>query len=831
MGLFDGLLGGGGGGGGVDYAGLLSGSGNIDYNKLLQQELANADNAKWGALAGALADAGMPSRLPIPIGSAIGKAAAAFSGGDNNSLLKILQIQKLATETQSLKELSELRKSLPADMKGLLDDIVKVGGAPGAGQPNAPSGDGASSGTGTPTGGGGGGSGTGGGGGASLAMAAPIEVQEQVAKKIATTDGLQHWAPYNAPLRTALASAGLPLSGPILEDQWPIASSLIKKFESRGGQNIKQEVVGPNGGYNPSTGTVTGPSSASGPWQITNTTWRAFGGPNVAASSTPGGAAATALPVFTGGQAGLLADPKATQQALADPGDYGGDGGEPAPVPGDLVRGGRAIPGQGNLAIPSIVPPMPAAPPGGLLALPQDPAATAAPFAGPGPLGTPPAGPVAPPAVPGVPPAPPAVRPGPSYMPQMPAGMNEQQMLALQARVAQLRAKAALGGITGDPFAGYAHLLENSPAYQRQKALIEQQMKYYGPEANVPLQSDLAGGRAGAETPWKNIQEHYKTDEAIRQAEAQARLNDILKAAEQRRSASTEFETETVQTPDGRYETRRVPKYQLGRKFDPSIDALAPLPGVAPTGASPAEPSTAASGSPQQQGDLVLPKPQEGYEWIATPQGPAQRPIQGTPAAKAETEKQQGKTQTTDIVAQDIGRALALSNGWTTGAAGGALKNFPGTGAYQLDSILSGMKGNIGLDRIQQLRQQSPTGGALGSVSEGEHKIVQSVYGDLTQSQDRAQFEFNLKRLHNVYMDTVNGSPEKLEAAVKEGKISSAARDAMLAKRYDLPNVPMVKPGGSAGGGGSSTSVMRKRLPNGITYESTDGGKTWDARN
>src|SRR3954468_11742637 len=161
MGLFDGMLGSGGGGGGSDYNGLLSGTGSIDYNKLMQQELANADNAKWAALAGALAEAGMPSRLPVPIGSAIGKAAAAFGGGENNSLLKILQIQKLANETQSLKELSELRKSLPADMRGLMDDIIKVGGAPGAGQPGTPSGGGGgggASGAGaSPTGGGGGG--------------------------------------------------------------------------------------------------------------------------------------------------------------------------------------------------------------------------------------------------------------------------------------------------------------------------------------------------------------------------------------------------------------------------------------------------------------------------------------------------------------------------------------------------------------------------------------------------------------------------------------------------------------------------------------------------
>lgn len=51
--------------------------------------------------------------------------------------------------------------------------------------------------------------------------------------------------------------------------------NLTERLES-GGQNIPQRVVGPNGGYNPSTGTVTGPSTAQGYFQITNTTWGEF---------------------------------------------------------------------------------------------------------------------------------------------------------------------------------------------------------------------------------------------------------------------------------------------------------------------------------------------------------------------------------------------------------------------------------------------------------------------------------------------------------------------------------------------------------------------------
>lgn len=48
---------------------------------------------------------------------------------------------------------------------------------------------------------------------------------------------------------------------------------LIAHYES-GNRNIHQNVVPAGGGYNPSVGRVTGPSSAQGPWQITNSTWR-----------------------------------------------------------------------------------------------------------------------------------------------------------------------------------------------------------------------------------------------------------------------------------------------------------------------------------------------------------------------------------------------------------------------------------------------------------------------------------------------------------------------------------------------------------------------------
>lgn len=50
----------------------------------------------------------------------------------------------------------------------------------------------------------------------------------------------------------------------------------LAETKESGGRNIEQQVVGPSGGYNPSVGRVTGPSSASGNFQITDTTWKEF---------------------------------------------------------------------------------------------------------------------------------------------------------------------------------------------------------------------------------------------------------------------------------------------------------------------------------------------------------------------------------------------------------------------------------------------------------------------------------------------------------------------------------------------------------------------------
>lgn len=127
---------------------------------------------------------------------------------------------------------------------------------------------------------------------------------------------------------------------------------------------------------------------------------------------------------------------------------------------------------------------------------------------------------------------------------------------------------------------------------------------------------------------------------------------------------------------------------------------------------------------------------------------------------KFDKTREQDKTYSS-VVLQDIGKAKEMASGKgsllpTTGI-GSIMSGIPGTKAHDLAATLDTIKANIGFDRLQKMRAESPTGGALGSVSDSENKMLQSTLGSLAQSQSREQFMQNLDRLENVYLDIVHG--------------------------------------------------------------------------
>jgi len=81
----------------------------------------------------------------------------------------------------------------------------------------------------------------------------------------------------------------------------------------------------------------------------------------------------------------------------------------------------------------------------------------------------------------------------------------------------------------------------------------------------------------------------------------------------------------------------------------------------------------------------------------------------------------------------------------TAGFVGSNLANIPGTKARDLKAQIDTIRANIGFDELQKMRDSSPTGGALGNVSEKEIAFLQALLANLEQSQSPEQLKENLK--------------------------------------------------------------------------------------
>jgi hypothetical protein len=142
-------------------------------------------------------------------------------------------------------------------------------------------------------------------------------------------------------------------------------------------------------------------------------------------------------------------------------------------------------------------------------------------------------------------------------------------------------------------------------------------------------------------------------------------------------------------------------------------------------------------------------------------------PIPGSPAEQeslAQEEKATARRAVEvtkgDIVIEDIDRIFDIAGTAqfpVTGVMGAMLQTVPGTAARDVKGLLGGIKSNIAFSQLQTMRDNSPTGGALGTVSNMETQKLEAVYGELEQSQSQDQFLYNLQRLQKIYTDIVHG--------------------------------------------------------------------------
>ena len=143
--------------------------------------------------------------------------------------------------------------------------------------------------------------------------------------------------------------------------------------------------------------------------------------------------------------------------------------------------------------------------------------------------------------------------------------------------------------------------------------------------------------------------------------------------------------------------------------------------------------------------------------------------IPGSPTDIANKEKiaaeQEGgviRTVQKTVVVEDIDRLKKKITDapWYNPVAGTILAKFLenpyiGAGKNRIDaeSLATTIKSSIGFDRLQQMRDESPTGGALGQVSELELVTLQATLGSLSLDQSEKQLLKNLDRLAKIYQD------------------------------------------------------------------------------
>lgn len=172
----------------------------------------------------------------------------------------------------------------------------------------------------------------------------------------------------------------------------------------------------------------------------------------------------------------------------------------------------------------------------------------------------------------------------------------------------------------------------------------------------------------------------------------------------------------------------------------------APVPGMTAPAAAPAPAAAAPAAAPAAA-------------------GPAINPFAGvTPEQKAEATARVAKQKTlpkvrstvraledkTELVDDAINQALALADTTTTGIVGSLGKDIPGTNAYKLRSILNTIGTNVGFDALTEMRQNSPTGGALGNVSDTENKLLQGTIAALDQGLDAQSLRANLEAVRRA---------------------------------------------------------------------------------
>jgi hypothetical protein len=164
-----------------------------------------------------------------------------------------------------------------------------------------------------------------------------------------------------------------------------------------------------------------------------------------------------------------------------------------------------------------------------------------------------------------------------------------------------------------------------------------------------------------------------------------------------------------------------------------------------------------------------------------TPSTQFRRELQDVRAAGDESKKQiaaENAIRNGTRVLDRVKEAKELVGPFTTGFAG-TFAVLPSSDARKLANKIKTIKANLGFNELQQMRDASPTGGALGQVAVQEIEFLQSTIDALDQlesSEDLLSAFKNIEIHYQNWLDAVNGrNPSRTPVRPGESTTPQAA--------------------------------------------------------
>ena len=105
---------------------------------------------------------------------------------------------------------------------------------------------------------------------------------------------------------------------------------------------------------------------------------------------------------------------------------------------------------------------------------------------------------------------------------------------------------------------------------------------------------------------------------------------------------------------------------------------------------------------------------------------------------------------------KDLGKAL--------GFTGPTLSKIGGTKAADIAAEIESLKAQTSLDQLQEMRRNSPTGGALGNVSDAEGRRLENAKAALETKQSEPNFRKNL----NILLENTRAAQKEVQKAFEE---------------------------------------------------------------